>query len=589
MRLLKSLFGVGRKSGSLLDEEIIQSPGRTALRNFLSKKLAILGMVTILFIFFCCFVLSKFFFPLDTNFVDSTQQSIAPGRDLMTLPAAMRSNPRQISVGAFWSVGIDSEGHVHLWGKPTERLTRIPDEMGNLVQIAAGLDHIVALNDKGELFTWGNNRFGLDAIPMEFMFDDAIYVAAGNQISVAITTAGRVEVWGNEGFVDVNPRILREAGERAERVVLNNSMGYAITRSDNLYALTIRDILLAEVPESLEGRFEDVVSTDRAAAALLTDGTVVTWGNADHDALEVPDEIQGRVTAIAAGRNHFTVLLDDGTVRGWGHDNYNQASPPNLSGIVAIYSGYYQNYAVDENGNVHTWGMSGYLMGTDEYGRDMFRRVLDGGRVSLTVGAVAVIISGFIGVIVGGFAGYYGGRVDMLLMRFAEVVQAIPFLPLAIILSAMIGNLLPTHLRMYLIMCVLGVLSWPSLARLTRGQILSTRENEYVMAAKALGVKERTIIFKHIMPNIFAVVLVSLTLSLATCMIIESTLSFLGFGITEPNPSWGNMLKGMTSDVIRNQSWRVFYPSLALSMAVISINLIGDAFRDAIDPKSNDR
>jgi len=589
MRLLRQLFGVGRRSGSLLDEEIVQSPGRTALKNFFSKKLAILGMVIFAFIFFCCFVLSRFFFPLDTNFVDSTQQNIPPGMDLMTMPEAMRNNAKLVSVGAFWAVGVDNDNNVHLWGKPTERLTRIPEDMGNIVQVAAGLDHILALNDKGEIFTWGNNRFGLEAIPMEFMFSPAVYIAAGNQISVAITDVGRIEVWGNEGFVDVNTRLLREAGERAERVVLNNSMGYAITRNDNLYALTLRDILLADIPEGLDGMFEDIVSTDRAAAALLIDGTVVTWGNTDHGALEVPDEIQGRVTALAAGRNHFTALLDDGTVSAWGHDNYNQASPPNLSGIVSIYSGYYQNYAIDESGNVHTWGLRGYLMGSDQYGRDMFRRVLDGGRVSLTVGAVSVVIAGFIGVIVGGFAGYYGGKTDMILMRFAEVIQAIPFLPLAIIMSYFIGNKLPTQMRMFVIMVILGILSWPSLARLTRGQILAARENEYVTAAKALGVREGKIIFRHIMPNVFAVVLVSLTLSLATCMIIESTLSFLGFGISEPNPSWGNMLSGMMSDVIRNQSWRIFYPSLALSLAVISINLVGDAFRDAIDPKSNDR
>ena len=227
-------------------------------------------------------------------------------------------------------------------------------------------------------------------------------------------------------------------------------------------------------------------------------------------------------------------------------------------------------------------------MGSDHQGRDLFRRILEAGKVTLTVGAISVIISGIIGIFVGGLAGYYGGKTDLILMRVAEVFQSIPFLPLAITLSFIIGNRLPTELRMVMIMLILGILNWPSLARLTRGQVLVARENEFVTAAKALGVKERTIIFKHIMPNVFAVVLVNLTLSLATCLLIESSLSFLGFGISEPNPSWGNMLSNLGSEVLRSYSWRILYPSLALSIAVISINLIGDAFRDAIDPKSNE-
>ena len=209
---------------------------------------------------------------------------------------------------------------------------------------------------------------------------------------------------------------------------------------------------------------------------------------------------------------------------------------------------------------------------------------------TMTIGAIAVIISVIIGVIIGGFSGYYGGKVDNILMRFAEIVASIPFLPFAMILSAIVGNSLSEIQRIAVIMVILGVLSWPSLARLVRAQILAEREKEFVTAAKAMGIKEIAIIFKHILPNVITVVIVDTTLAFASCMLTESSLSFLGFGVIEPTPTWGNMLNGsQASTVIQNYWWRWVFPSLALSLSTISINLIGDGLRDAIDPRSNDR
>lgn len=208
----------------------------------------------------------------------------------------------------------------------------------------------------------------------------------------------------------------------------------------------------------------------------------------------------------------------------------------------------------------------------------------------MTIGAIAVILSTLIGIAVGGFSGYYGGKVDMVLMRFAEIVGSIPFLPLAIILSAIVGNRVSEIGRISIIMVILGVLSWPGLSRLVRAQILSEREKEFVTAAKAIGVRELAIIFKHILPNVITVIIVNATLDFATCLLTESSLSFLGFGVIEPSPTWGNMLTGsQSSTVIGTYWWRWVFPALALSLATISINLIGDGLRDAIDPKSNER
>jgi peptide/nickel transport system permease protein len=178
----------------------------------------------------------------------------------------------------------------------------------------------------------------------------------------------------------------------------------------------------------------------------------------------------------------------------------------------------------------------------------------------------------------------------MIIMRIAEVIGGLPFIPFAMILSAIIGTRISVEQRMYLIMVVLGVLSWPGTCRLIRAQILSQREQEYVTAAQAMGVREGTIVFKHILPNVLSLILVSATLDFATCMLTESTLSYLGFGIAPPTPTWGNMLNGANNSVVIQQYWwRWVFTAAIFGVCTICINLVGDALRDAVDPKSNGR
>src|SRR5699024_609604 len=196
----------------------------------------------------------------------------------------------------------------------------------------------------------------------------------------------------------------------------------------------------------------------------------------------------------------------------------------------SVDSGYYANYAITEDGSVVVWGLKGYLTRTDAIGRDLFRRILVGGRMPTTVGAIAVIISTIIGIAIGGISGYKRGKVDNLLMRLTEIVSSIPFLPFCIILSSILGNSISETQRIILIMCILGLLSWPGIARLVRGSVLAEREQEFVTAAKALGVREWGIIFRHILPNIITVIIVNATLDFATCMMPDTSLSFDMFG-----------------------------------------------------------
>lgn len=210
--------------------------------------------------------------------------------------------------------------------------------------------------------------------------------------------------------------------------------------------------------------------------------------------------------------------------------------------------------------------------------------------MTITIGAVAVIISTIIAIIVGGISGYCGGKVDILLQRITEVVSAIPFIPFAMILSVVVGNKVSETFRIFIIMIILGVLSWPTLSRLVRAQVLAEREQEFVTAAKAMGVSQASIIFRHIIPNVISIIIVTATVDFATCMLTEATLSWLGFGVKLPTPTWGNMLYGAAdSVVIQTYWWRWVFPAILLSICVICINTVGDGLRDAIDPKSNDR
>ncbi len=234
------------------------------------------------------------------------------------------------------------------------------------------------------------------------------------------------------------------------------------------------------------------------------------------------------------------------------------------------------------------WREGHYLFGTDNHGRDVFLRVADGGFVSLYVGAVATFISVIIGTIIGSVSGYFHGIIDNILQRFTEIVRAFPFLPLVITLSAAIGADLDEDERIFLIMVILGVIGWTGLARLLRGQILSLREQEFILAARAMGVKNFQIIAKHIIPNVISLIIVSATLQFAANILVESGLSFLGFGVQEPGNSWGLLLRQGTRDssVIQNQPWLWFFPGLFILATVLSINFIGDGLRDAVDPRN---
>jgi len=221
---------------------------------------------------------------------------------------------------------------------------------------------------------------------------------------------------------------------------------------------------------------------------------------------------------------------------------------------------------------------TGHIFGTDTLGRDLFVRTLYGGRVSLMVGVVATLVSLIIGISYGATAGYFGGRLDNLMMRIVDILYAMPFMFFVILLMVFFGR------NIVLIFVAIGAINWLDMARIVRGQTLSLKHREFVEAAQAQGVATFAIIRRHIVPNLLGVVAVYVTLTIPQVILVESFLSFLGLGVQEPMTSWGALVKE-GSEELESAPWMLIFPALFLAATLFCFNFVGDGMRDALDPK----
>ena len=608
-RWFKRLFlGHDQEVRDIMQEEQVQTPFRTMLKAFLSKNTVRVGLIGFILIFLFVLI-GPSYWKLDLSEQDSTLINLPPSNNFMAVPSELNGNIHDIAAGRTYGIGVGQDGKIHSWGytRITDKvdLSNIPQEVldADIVSLAAGEDHAVALSSDGQIYVWGNTRLQQGKFSTEMTKAmkaaakgeknpdwDIIQLEASNQFSAALSSDGTLYLWGNTNMADIKLR--KEYQGNIAKVALTSNEYICLLKDGTVAYTGFKDkgSPFAVIPKGLEGKkVVDVAATSGTVAALTDEGEVFVWGPSTSGEKSIP-EFKEKVKAIYGGRAHYDAVLEDGSVVSWGNNKYHQTEAPGMTGIQKIYTGNFQNYAVDEQGQLHTWGLAGFPLGTDSLGRDLLTRIVNGGRVTMTVGAISVIIATILGVILGGLAGYFGGKTDLLIMRISEVVGGLPFIPFAMILSAVIGTKLDPTQRMYLIMVVLGVLSWVPTCRLIRAQILAQREMEYVTAAKAMGIREGQIVFKHILPNVISLLLVSMTLDFATCMLTESTLSYLGFGIPLPTPTWGNLLTGANNSVVIQQYWwQWVFPAAIFGVCTICINMIGDGLRDAVDPKSQER
>lgn len=613
-----------KKAEEGLDVEEIVSPVKQVVRSFMERKLAVVSLCVLIAMLLFVFVGPLFMPNYTDTYTETTQINLPPTMNMRSVPSELKNDIKMIDSFGSFTIGLSNAGKVYVWGATGVGTTGIdmkdvPQEVldHKIAYIAAGIDHAIAISEEGKVYAWGASKNGQYGHNLEQndkildMPDELINgtidvanikkVTCGYQASAILMNDGSVYIWGNknayqnlENFTGADNLV--DIDFTLNYVVGVTKTGNSIfTGKRGLYDNLRPNLNVKALPSKqyLNGRkIVGVCASSKNLCALLDDGSVCFAGDFDSSSLPMPALQEGEtVVKVVSGTHHYSLLTNNGRVLSWGNNTFGQASAPDEANDASdLFAGAFQNYSVSESHSLlSSWGLKGYVFGTDKNGADILQRIIQGGKMTMTIGAVAVVISTIVGVIIGVLAGYFGGKADMLLMRITEIFAAIPFLPFAMIMSALLAqSSISEDMKIFVLMVILGLLSWTGLARLVRGQILVAREQEYVTAAKAMGLRESRIAFRHILPNVISVILVTITLDFATCMLTESSLSYLGFGVNYPRPTWGNMLNGANNlTVISNFWWQWVFTSLFLAITCICINIVGDTLRDAMDPKSD--
>lgn len=377
------------------------------------------------------------------------------------------------------------------------------------------------------------------------------------------------------------------------RITREGEAFYSLSAGDTLIGIAYKDILSPAADfsftfDALKAYTNGITDfSSQGTRYTLENGSILSGG--EEKAYISRLIVQSRVSGTVITRQ-FRALVEDAIDRGY--DGFVYEDETGQRQFSLVYDAAGKLWSVREATATLVWDSYAaptveHPLGTDKNGMDMLTRLMYGGRVSLVIGFIVVLISAFLGVVLGGVAGYFGRWVDNLVMRVVDIFYCIPSTPLLIILgAAMDGMRVDPQIRMLLLMLILGFLGWPSIARLVRGQILSLREQEFMTATESSGLRISRRIFRHLIPNVIPQLIVTCTMSLGSTILTEATLSFLGLGVKFPFASWGNIMNDVSNAHVLTSYWFVWIPAgVCLVLAVLGFNFVGDGLRDAFDPK----
>ncbi|MCK9251842.1 MAG: ABC transporter permease [Clostridiales bacterium] len=470
---------------------------------------------------------------------------------------------------------------------------------------------VLAVNNKKPDFEAQGQRYTVESV------SDELHVVSNlTQVAQAINIMKQYDITPAEGmslpsdFNDAFVGAIQEkadqfaAGGQTYQLVLDRKVYYAY-KSERLALATynIMDLVFTNESVSFEFRYQaEKAASQGQDTTFSADGQNYVLKVADDTAEIYRDSGSEQAMVAVLSRYVVSPLYSDVVVTIEFKDAVKQAIADGLTTFNFAQGNEAQRQYTIERDNTqwiirtvedtlviraYDFPSQEHWLGTDANGMDILTRLMYGGRISLMIGFIVVLIETFIGVILGGIAGYFGKWIDNLLMRIVDIFNSIPSIPIIIIIGAVMdGMRIDPQIRMVYLMLILGVLGWPGIARLVRGQILSLREQEFMVAAEATGLSVYRRIFKHLVPNVIPQLIVISTMSLGGIILTESTLSFLGLGVKFPFASWGNIINAVSNVHVMTNYWFVWIPAgFCILITVLGFNFIGDGLRDAFDPK----
>jgi len=530
----------------------VLSPGMMVFKRFIRNKLAIVGIVIIAFMFLFSFV-GGLIIPYSQSQVFYTTEQI-----LKDYAGATAIDQYQIQ---------QAEG------------ASLPSDIFSKTLIAASTGKYVFETRDGSLLGLGNVGenvyviYSLEQINKLLRKNAAYDEAVANGENFFTDSDGKTYVFQDTGAANPDVYVGTELGVAAMKSFTsfdkNETFPYEFYR-ESLVAIANGEKEF-ELGGSKYTVDDDVVSKDGAEYALVSD---VNFNAANAGVYLSPAYKEAALSAVANGDSSFTFPDEDGTEVEYRIENKN---------------GQYTFKKFQETRVIDTYARPSkeHLVGTDANGMDLLARLMYGGRISLLIGFVVIFIEVFIGMIIGGVAGFFGGWVDNILMRVVDVVYCIPTMPLYLILGSIMDYYQASATtRIYMLCVIMAVIGWVGIARIVRGQILSLREQEFMVAAEATGISTYRRIFKHLIPNVVPQLIVFASMGLGDVILAEATLSFLGLGIKYPAASWGSIINAVNDSYVMSNYVFVWLPAgLFILLTVLAFNFIGDGLRDAFDPK----